>query len=195
MTDVNIRKRGLTIDRVFHESGPVADTPLLKGAAVAVVANPFAGQFADGDALQNWMEALRPLAREMAEELVRALGGPAMVETFGKGAIIGAMGEIEHGAIWHAPGGAAVREALGGAKAQVPSSKKIGGIGAQLDIPLHYVHASMVRSHYDVMPVVVPDGPKPGEIVFALVMSTGGRIHARIGGLGVEDVKTGDGLT
>lgn len=195
MVSPEIRKRGLSVDRVFHEGGPVAETPLLKGAATVVVANPFAGRFVDGEALQGWMETLRPLARDMAEELAAALGGPSRVETFGKGAIVGASGELEHGAVWHAPGGAAVREALGGAKAQVPSSKKIGGIGAQVDIPLHYVHASMVRSHYDVMPVIVPDGPKPGEIVFALVMSTGGRIHARIGGLEKSAIKGDDGLT
>lgn len=195
MTSLNIRKRGLVVDRVFHEGGPAESTPLLKGAVTAVLSNPFAGAFASGDALQTWMESLRPLARDMAEELVSALGGKALVQTFGKGAIVGAIGEIEHGAVWHAPGGAAVRDALGGAKAQVPSSKKIGTIGAQLDIPLHYVHASMVRSHYDVMPVVVPDGPKPDEIMFALVMSTGSRIHARIGGLAMVDAKTGDGLT
>ena len=195
MNDIHIRKRGLNINRVFHEGGPVVGDPLRKGATTAVVANPFVGRFADGAELQTWMEALRPLAHDMAEELVEALGGQTQIQTFGKGAIVGASGEIEHGAIWHAPGGAAVREALGGAKAQVPSSKKIGGIGAQVDIPLHYVHASMVRSHYDVMPVTVSDGPKPDEIVFALVMSTGSRIHARIGGLQKDDVKGLDGLT
>lgn len=194
MTDIQIRKRGLNIERVFHEGGPASDLPLLKGAVTTVVKNPFDGQFASGADLQAWMEDLRPLARDMAAELVAALGGQSRVETFGKGAIVGAMGEIEHGAIWHAPGGAAVRDALGGAKAQVPSSKKIGGIGAQVDIPLHYVHASMVRSHYDVMPVAVLDGPKPDEVVFALVMSTGSRIHARIGGLEKAGAKGLDGL-
>lgn len=195
MDRIDIRKRMAIRETVYHDGGPGQAQPLLKGASLAVVQNPFAGAFAEGAALRAWMEALRPLAADMAEELAASLGGAGRVETFGKGAIVGAMGEIEHAAIWHAPGGAAARDALGGAKAQVPSSKKIGGVGAQLDIPLHNVRASMVRSHYDVMPVAVPDGPKPAEIVFAIVMSTGPRIHARLGGLSADQATGETGLT
>ena len=191
---IHIRKTHLVIERVRHEGGPPVDPPLLKGAIAIVVKNPFAGRFASEVELIAWMEALRLHADEMGRELADALGGPKAVQSFGKGAIVGALGEIEHGAMWHGPGGAAARAALGGAKAQVPSSKKIGVVGAQLDIPLVYVHASMVRSHYDVVPLVVPDAPKPDEIVYALVMSTGGRIHARLGGLATKDTKGENGL-
>lgn len=194
MNEIHVRKRGLTIDRVFHDGGPINDVPLLKGAVVVALANPFAGRFADGAELKDWMEALRSLARRMAGELTAALVGQHKVQTFGKRAIEGASGEIGHGAIWHAPGGAAVREARGGARAQVSSSKKIRGMGSQLDFPLHYIRVSTVRTHNDVMPVTVPDGPKPAEIVFAAARSTGPRFHARIDGLAVEDAKTGDGL-
>ena len=192
---IDIRKTHLVIERVHHEGGPPVVTPLHKGAIAIVVKNPFAGRYAPETELVSFMEALRPLADDMARELVSALGGTAAVQSFGKGAIVGAMGEIEHGAIWHAPGGAAARNALGGAKGQVPSSKKIGGVGAQVDIPLVYIHASMVRSHYDVVPLVVPDAPKPDEIVYALVMSTGARVHARLGGLSTKDAKGENGLT
>jgi hypothetical protein len=189
---IRVRKTQLTIDRVHHDGGS-GDTPqLLKAVNAAVISNPFAGRYEPD--LAPFMESLRALALGLANELVAALGGRERIETFGKGSIVGSMGELEHAAMWHTPGGAAAREALGGAKAQVPASKKIGALGTQLDIPLHYIHASMVRSHYDVMPLVVPDGPKPNEIVFALAMSTGGRIHARLGGLTKESAKGENGL-
>ena len=92
------------------------------------------------------------------------------------------------------PAGAGLRAVLGQPKAQVPSSKKVGAIGAVVDIPMVYVHASYLRSHYDVVPVVVADAPRPREIVYALVMTTEGRIHARIGGFTKDQVKGEDGL-
>ena len=148
----NIRKHAILTERVFHDGGPRPDRPLYKGAIGIVVENPFVARFAPEDELVAAMEALRPIANAMVEELRDALGGAQGIETFGKGSIVGAMGEMEHAAMWHAPGGAAVRLCLGGAKAQVPAAKKIGNLGATLDIPLHHVHASMVRGHYDVMP-------------------------------------------
>lgn len=192
----DVRKRATTIGRRFHAGGPRRDAPHFKGATLALLHNPFAGWFADGDPLIAWMEALRPLAAEMAEELVRTLGGADRIETFGKGAFVGAMREIEHAAIWHAPGGAAGRRGARreGAKAQAPSSKKNSSMGARRDIPLHNVCASMVRSHDDVAAAAAPDGPKPAEIVFALVMSTGARVHARLGGLSVDDAVGDNGL-
>ena len=100
------------------------------------------------------MEDLKPLGLEMARRLVDALGGdPKAVEGYGKGAIVGAAGELEHGALWHVPGGYAMREVLGGAKAIVPSAKKVGGPGTRLDIPITHINASYVRSHFDAIEV------------------------------------------
>ena len=107
---------------------------------------------------------------------------------------MGEAGELEHAALWHAPGGYAMRDVLGGARAIVPSTKKVGGPGARLDIPVTHVNASYVRSHFDAIEVGVPDAPKANEMVVALVMTTGPRVHARVGGLAAADIKGEDGL-
>ncbi len=131
----------------------------------------------------------------MARRLIEALGGDArIVEAYGKGAIVGEAGEIEHGALWHAPGGYGMREILGGAKAIVPSAKKIGAPGTRLDVPVTHINASYVRSHFDSMEVGISDAPRSNELLFALVMTTGPRIHARVGGLRAEEIKGEDGL-
>ena len=101
---------------------------------------------------------------------------------------------MEHGALWHVPGGYAMREILGDAKAIVPSTKKVGGPGTRLDVPVTHVNASYVRSHFDAMEVGVPDGPKADEIVLVLVMTCGPRVHARVGGLAADKIKGEDGL-
>ena len=116
------------------------------------------------------------------------------IEGYGKGAIVGAAGELEHGALWHVPGGYAMREVLGGAKAIVPSTKKVGAPGTTLDVPITHINASYVRSHFDAMEVRVPGAPAADEIVFILVMSTGARVHERVGGLRAADIKGDDGL-
>jgi hypothetical protein len=116
------------------------------------------------------------------------------VEGYGKGAIVGEAGEIEHGALWHVPGGYAMREMLGGAKAIVPSAKKVGGVGARLDVPITHVDASYVRSHFDAIEVGIADAPRSDEIVLVLAMTTGPRVHARVGGLAAKDIKGEDGL-
>jgi hypothetical protein len=126
---------------------------------------------------------------------LEALGGdPKAIQGYGKGAIVGAAGELEHGALWHVPGGYAMREALGGAKAIVPSAKKVGAPGARLDVPITHIDASYVRSHFDAMEVGVPDAPRADEMVYALVMTTGSRVHARVGGLAHDQIKGEDGL-
>ena len=126
--------------------------------------------------------------------MIELLGGPDKIQSYGKGSIVGEAGELEHGALWHVPGGYAMREALGGALAIVPSAKKIGGIGSRLDIPITHINASYVRSHFDAMEVYVQDAPRANEIVFGLVMSTGGRIHSRVGGLQADQISENDGL-
>ena len=145
--------------------------------------------------IAGFMDDLKPLGLAMAQQLIQALGGdPKAIQGYGKGAIVGAAGELEHGALWHVPGGYAMREALGGAKAIVPSAKKVGGPGARLDVPVTHIDASYVRSHFDAMEVGVPDGPKADEIALVLVMTTGARIHARVGGLKASEIKGEDGL-
>src|SRR2546429_2643827 len=120
------------------------------------------------------MDDLKPLGLEMARKLVEALGGdPKAVEGYGKGAIVGSAGEIEHGALWHVPGGYAMREVLGGAKAIVASTKKVGGPGTRLDVPITHVNASYVRSHFDAMEVGIADDPRCDEILMGLEQTTG----------------------
>src|SRR6516225_3929538 len=193
MSEVELRKRVVVVEEIFHEGGPVAVKPLRRAAVLAVIRNPFAGTYVEGFA--GFMEDLNPLGLEMAKTLVAALGGsPKAIEGYGKGAIVGQAGEIEHGALWHVPGGYAMREVLGGAKAIVPSTKKIGAPGARLDVPVTHINASYVRSHFDAMEVGICDAPRADEILLALVMTTGPRIHARVGGLKASEIKGEDGL-
>jgi hypothetical protein len=160
---------------------------------LAAIRNPYAGRY-EPDILP-FMEALNALGVTMAERLVALLGGdPKGVEGYGKGAIVGGAGEIEHGALWHVPGGYAMRRVLGDAKAIVPSTKKVGGPGTRLDVPVTHINASYVRSHFDAMELGIPDAPRADELVVALVMTTGPRIHARVGGLKASEIKGEDGL-
>ncbi|HEX6144949.1 MAG TPA: amino acid synthesis family protein [Geminicoccaceae bacterium] len=190
---VQLRKITMQFEEIYHEGGPAPTKALVRGAILAVARNPYAGRYVED--VMPFMEALSPLGSELARRLIDALGGdPAVIEGFGKGAIVGTAGEIEHGALWHQPGGHALRDALGGAKAIVPSTKKVGAAGVRLDVPITHINASYVRSHFDAIEVGVPDAPRPDEIVFILVMSTGGRIQARCGGLRADEIKGEDGL-
>lgn len=190
---VEVRKRVLTVEEILHEGGPPAKSPPRRAAALAVIRNPFAGRYEPN--IEGFMEDLKPLGLDMAKRLVAALGGKiGDIEGYGKGAIVGEAGELEHGALWHVPGGYAMREVLGGAKAIVASTKKVGGIGSRLDVPLTHINASYVRSHFDAMEVGVSDAPRADEIVLVLVMTTGARVHARVGGLKASEIKGEDGL-
>ncbi|HSI60504.1 MAG TPA: amino acid synthesis family protein [Ideonella sp.] len=190
MSLIQIRKRLLTVETVHHEGGPVAATPLRMAAACAVVRNPYAGRYEPD--LLPFMAELRTLGRELAEELVGVLGKDR-VEAYGKAAIVGLNGELEHGAVWHEAGGWAMRAALGEPKAIVPAAKAVATAGYRLMVPLHYIHAAYVRSHFNSMEVGVQDGPRPDEILFGLAMADGGRIHERLGGLRKEQVSVHDG--
>jgi hypothetical protein len=191
MSLVNIRKRGLTIETVFHEGGPPPARPLRLAAASAVIRNPHAGRYEPD--LLPFMAELRGLGTLLAEELVEVLGGRDHVEAYGKAAIVGVHGELEHGAVWHEAGGWAMRQALGEPKAIVPAAKAVAGVGYRLMVPLHYIHAAYVRSHFNSMEVGMQDAPRPDEILFALIMADGGRIHSRLGGLTKEQVSVHDG--
>jgi len=193
MPEVLLRKKLTCVEEIFHEGGPPSTTALRRAAAIAVIRNPYAGSYVAE--IQAFMDDLKPLGLEMARTLVAALGGdPKVIEGYGKGAIVGAAGELEHGALWHAPGGYGMREVLGGAKAIVASTKKVGGPGTRLDVPITHINASYVRSHFDSMEVGINDAPRAGEILLALVMTTGPRIHARAGGLKASEIKGEDGL-
>jgi hypothetical protein len=193
MPEVQIRKRVLLVEEIFHEGGPVAPKPPRRAAALVVIRNPYAGGYVEK--IEDFMDDLKPLGLEMARSLVAALGGDAkVVEGYGKGAIVGSAGEIEHGALWHVPGGYAMRDVLGGAKAIVASTKKVGGPGTRLDIPITHINASYVRSHFDAMEVGIADAPRADEILLALAMTTGARVHARVGGLKALEIKGEDGL-
>ena len=192
MPDFVIRKMQLVLEEVRHDGGPPPATPRRLGAALACVKNPFAGHFEPD--LQPAMEDLKPLGQEMSEKLITALGGAEVIDGYGKGAIVGEAGELEHGALWHVPGGYAMRGLLGQSNAIVPSCMKRGGIGSALDVPLGHINAAYVRSHFDGIEVRLTDGPRADEIIFALAMACGGRVHSRMGGLEAFDIKGTGGL-
>ena len=215
---IEIRRTFTHVEDIHHEFGPVAAAPLRRGAIAAVLTNPFAGRYV-ADILPM-MDALQPVGIDMARRLQQAMDVPVeQLVSYGKGAIVGAAGELEHGALWHVPGGYAMRELLGwkgdrnayakgqsgsapaqaagqpgNALAIVPSTKKVGPPGAALDVPLTHINAAYVRSHFDAMEVRVPGAPAADEIVFILVMSTGARVHERVGGLKAGDIAKWDGL-
>lgn len=191
---MEVRKYVTLVEEIHREGFRVVETPQRRAAAVAVIKNPFAGRF---------VEDLTPLI-DMGEELggilgtmaVKALGcHPDEVEGYGKGAIVGENGEREHaGAILHPKLGTPFRKAVGGGKALIPSAKKLGGMGTEIDVPTHYKDAAFVRTHFDAMAVRIPDAPMADEIVVALVVTQSGRPHPRIGGLTMAEAKKEDGL-
>jgi hypothetical protein len=190
MSLIQIRKRSLTIETTYHEGGPVTDQPLKLAAASAVIQNPYAGTYAPD--LMPFMAELRSLGTLLAQELIDTLGKDN-IEVYSKAAIVGVNGEMEHGAVWHEAGGWAMRSLLGDPKAIVPASKAVASAGYRLMVPVHYIHACYVRSHFNSMEVGIQDAPRPNEILFALVMGTGGRVHSRLGGLTKDKVSVHDG--
>ena len=190
MSLIKIRKRSLIIETQFHEGGPVAYKPLKLAASCAVIENPYAGRYEPD--LMPFMAELRSLGTLLAQELVDTLG-KENVEVYSKAAIVGVNGEMEHGAVWHEAGGWAMRALLGEPKAIVPASKAVASAGYRLMVPLHYIHACYVRSHFNSMEIGSQDAPRPNEILYALVMGTGGRVHSRLGGLTKDKVSAHDG--
>ena len=199
---IQIRRIHTHVEDIFHEFGPAPEVPLRRGAIAVVLSNPYAGRYV-ADILPL-MQALQPLGVDLARRLCRAMQvPPGRIESYGKGAIIGAAGELEHGALWHVPGGYAMRETLGwtenhadrpgNALAIVPSTKKVGPPGVAIDVPLTHINASYVRDHLDAIEVRIPGAPAAGELAFILAMSTGPRIHARLGGLKADRIERWDG--
>jgi hypothetical protein len=207
---IDIRRIVTQVEDIFHEGGPPSANPPRRGWIAAVLTNPFAGRYEPN--IVPMMDALQPVGLDMARKLLAAMAVPAeRIEGYGKGAIIGAAGEQEHGALWHVPGGYAMRELLGwkgdaaayargegsgqsgNALAIVPSTKKVGPPGATLDVPLTHINASYVRSHFDAIEVRVPGSPRSDEMIVILAMSTGARVHARVGGLAASAIAKWDG--
>lgn len=179
---IAIRRQVITIEKVHHDGGTPLDTPILRGWCAAVLANPFAGRFVED--LVPFMESLEPLAHDMTADLLAGLGCAASeIDSYGKGSIVGVDGEMEHAAMWHAPGGAGIRRALAGGKAGVSGSMKVGPAGCTLDLSIGNMDVGNVRSHYDSLAVTVGDAPRPNELVLVVALATGGRPHARLGTL------------
>lgn len=190
---LEIRKKQIIVEEVFHEGGPVASIPRKVGAIAVVIRNPFAGRYVEE--IESFSDDLKPLGLASAGQLLAALGGNAAdIDGYGKGAIAGEGGEREHAALWHVPGGYAMRELLGDAKAIVPSTKKVGGPGTALDVPITHINASYVRGHFDAFEVSISDAPRADELLLILVMSCGARVHDRAGGLKAADIIGEDGL-
>ena len=175
-----IRKIQILTEEVHHDLGPPPREPVWRGVALAVVKNPYVGEYVDDFSAAT--DELRRLGEELGRRLSDALGGSDRIDGYGKGAIVGARGEIEHGATWHIPGGTGMRSVLGKGEAIVPSTKKVGALGARLDVPLTHLEWSYVGSHYDAIEVGIGDAPRDDEIVFILAMGIGGRVHARLAG-------------
>jgi hypothetical protein len=191
---MNIRKLVTITDEVLVEMGQPVAPPTRRAAAIAVIANPFAGCFeADLTAL---IETGAALGEILTQRAVAALGiAPEAAESYGKAAIVGEAGEIEHAAaILHPKLGGPMRAVLGGGAALVPSAKKRGAMGAVIDVPLGHRNAAYVRSHFDAMEVSIADAPRAGEILVAVVVTDSGRPLPRIGGLSAAEISGQDGL-
>jgi hypothetical protein len=189
-----IRKIVTVVEETRSEMGQVVDPPVRRAASIAVIENPFAGRYVDD--LQELIDIGEELGGLLAQYAVNAIGieGPR-AESYGKAAAVGENGELEHAAaILHPKLGTPVRKALGKGAALIPSSKKRGGPGVTLDIPLGHKDAAYVRSHFDGMEVRISDAPRANEIVVAVAITDSGRPLPRVGGLTKDQIKGDDGL-
>lgn len=189
-----IRKIITIIEETRMEMGQPINPPTRRAAAIAVIKNPFAGKYREN--LDELIEIGEKLGSLLGQKAVQALGiEPEKAESYGKAAIVGTNGELEHAAaILHPKLGGPFREALGGGKAIIPSAKKMGCPGTEIDVPVHYKDAAFVRTHFDAMPIRVQDAPRGDEIVIALVVTDSGRPLARVGGLLKTQAQKEDGL-
>ncbi len=189
-----VRKFLVLVETTRREMGKDLALPARKAAAIAVIENPFAGRYVED--LEELMQIGEELGNLLGEMAVAALDvAPAAIESYGKAAIVGEAGELEHAAaILHPRLGKPLRAAVEKGAALVPSAKKMGGIGTPIDVPLGHKDAAYVRSHFDAMEVRVPDAPRAGEIVVAIALTDSGRPRPRIGGLTVDQIEGKDGL-
>ncbi|MCZ7662894.1 MAG: amino acid synthesis family protein [Thermoleophilia bacterium] len=191
---MKVRKFVTIIEETVAEAGRQVDPPVRKAAALAIIENPFVAGYQED--LGELMDVGEALGDQLGRMALAVLGGDAnKIHNYGKGAIVGENGELEHAAaILHPKLGKPLRDVVGGGKAIIPSAKKMGGPGCCLDVPLHFKDAAYVRTHYDAMEVRVADGPRANEILVAVVLTDGGRPLPRCGGLQVAEVVGDDGL-
>ena len=189
-----IRKIIVQVDEIHQDGGKAVNPPTRRALAMAVIANPYAGRFSDS--LDELIDIGEELGGLLGERCVQALGiAPDLAQSYGKAAIVGEGGELEHAAaILHPKLGAPLRKAVSKGAALVPSAKKQGTLGTAVDVPLGHKDAAFVRSHFDAMEARVPDAPRANEIVVAVVVTDSGRPHARIGGLHIQEIVGQDGL-
>jgi hypothetical protein len=189
-----IRKLIVQVDETSIEMGRAITPPVRKALAMAVIENPYAGRYSEN--LDELVAIGEELGALLGQRCVQALGiEPAAAQSYGKAAIVGEGGELEHAAaILHPKLGAPLRKAVEKGAALVPSAKKMGGLGTAIDVPLGHKDAAFVRSHFDAMEARVADAPRAGEIVVAVVVTDSGRPLPRIGGLKVSEIQGQDGL-
>ncbi len=189
-----VRKIVTVVEETLIEGGRDVSPPTRRAAAIAVIDNPFAGKFVDD--LAPLVAIGEELGELLAARAVMALGiEGSKAQSYGKAAAVGENGELEHAAaILHPKMGAPVRKVLGKGAALIPSSKKRGGLGTVLDIPLGHKDAAFVRSHFDGMEVQINDAPRANEIMVAVAVTDSGRPLPRVGGLTIEEIKGEDGL-
>jgi hypothetical protein len=189
-----IRKLIVQIDETRIEMDRVIDPPTRRAVAIAVIENPLAGRYCED--LSELMDIGEELGGLLGDKCVRALGiQPAQAESYGKAAIVGEAGELEHAAaILHPKLGAPLRKAVEKGAALVPSAKKLGALGTAIDVPLGHKDAAYVRTHFDAIEARVADAPRPREIVVAVAVTDSGRPLARVGGLQKHEIKGQDGL-
>lgn len=190
----NIRKIVVQVDETWQEMGRTVSPPTRRALAMAVIANPYAGRYSEN--LDELIAIGEELGALLGQKCVQALGiAPGQAHSYGKAAIVGEGGELEHAAaILHPKLGAPLRQAVEKGAALVPSAKKCGGMGAAIDVPLGHKDAAFVRSHFDAMEARVSDAPRAAEIVVAVVVTDSGRPLPRIGGLQVQAIQGQDGL-
>ncbi len=189
-----IRKIIVQVDEVHIEMGQVVNPPTRRALAMAVIDNPYAGRYSQN--LDELIAIGEELGQLLGDKCVHALGiSPAGAQSYGKAAIVGEAGELEHAAaILHPKLGAPLRKAVEKGAALVPSAKKLGGLGTAIDVPLGHKDAAFVRSHFDAMEARVADAPRAREIVVVVVVTDSGRPLPRIGGLQASEIVGQDGL-
>ena len=190
----HIRKIIVQVEETLQEMGRTVSPPTRRALAMAVIANPYAGRYSEN--LDELIAIGEELGALLGQKCVQALGiAPGQAHSYGKAAIVGEAGELEHAAaILHPKLGAPLRQAVEKGAALVPSAKKCGGMGAAIDVPLGHKDAAFVRSHFDAMEARVSDAPRAEEIVVAVVVTDSGRPLPRIGGLQVKEIQGQDGL-
>ncbi|EJL76678.1 Protein of unknown function (DUF1185) [Variovorax sp. CF313] len=190
----NIRKLVIQVDETRKEMGQDVTPPTRRAVAIAVIENPYAGRYSEN--LDELIAIGEELGALLGQKAVKALGiEPGQAQSYGKAAIVGERGELEHAAaILHPKLGAPLRAAVEKGAALVPSAKKLGTLGTAIDVPLGHKDAAFVRSHFDAIEARVSDAPRANEIVVAVAVTDSGRPLPRIGGLQVSEIKGEDGL-